>query len=122
MRRLLTVAAIAVAVSASGCKRIVVRNADVYKAELDQYHSWSTTQAAHLRSFIVSHCECDSGPEGDPYKTAECEDAANLVLVIEARAEWHKALAEYNAGLTDKEPPKQPPAIPALTCPLSEED
>jgi hypothetical protein len=105
----------------TGCgKKVVLRDANVYQAELDQYHKWATVQAEHLRDFIEEHCTCDSDAEGPQFEDPECEKAADFVLTIEARAEWHKQMSLWNAGLlpADKEPSKTPPTIEPLTCPL----
>lgn len=103
----------------AGCaQRTVIRDAAVYQAELNQYDRWATQQAVHLRSFIGEHCECGSGPEGEPFVTSECEEAADFVLTVEARAEWHKSMSLWNAGLLQEEPPASPPSIAPLSCPL----
>jgi hypothetical protein len=101
-----------------GAQRSVIRDAAVYQAELDQYDRWATGQAAHLRKFIGEHCECGSDPEGGPFATSECKEAADFVLTVEARAEWHKSMSLWNAGLLQEEPPASPPAIAPLSCPL----
>ena len=43
----------------AGCGHgTVVRDADVYLAELDQYDRWAVRQAALLRDFVSSECAC----------------------------------------------------------------
>lgn len=103
-----------------GCaaQRSVIRDAAVYQAELNQYDKWATVQAHHLRNFIGEHCECGPGPEGGPFVTSECEEAADFVLTVEARAEWHKGMSLWNAGLLQEEPSATPPVIAPLSCPL----
>lgn len=102
------------------CKypKLVYRHRNVYESEINQYHNWSVSQAAHLRRFIEESCECGSGPEGDPFATSECENAAEYVLTVEYRAEWHRQMSLWNAGVIQQEPPKFPPGIPPLSCPL----
>lgn len=103
----------------TGCKhRTVIRDTNTYRAEIDQYDTWAVQQAKYLRGFIAEHCECGGAPEGDPFKTDECEKAADFVLTIEARHAWHRDMALWNARLISEEPAKQPPEIPALACPL----
>lgn len=102
-----------------GTKR-VIRDASVYQVELDQYHKWATSQAAYLRDFIEEHCACESDAEGPQFADLECEKAADFVLTIEARAEWHRQMSLWNAGLIPEgsEPADTPPAIEPLSCPL----
>lgn len=103
----------------TGCgTKAVLRDASVYQVELAQYHKWATAQAVYLRSFITEHCECESDAEGPQFDDPECERAADFVLTIEARAEWHKQMSMWNAGLLREEPPASPPAIAPLSCPL----
>lgn len=101
----------------TGCgAKVILRDTNVYTAELDQYHRWATVQSGYLRDFIEAHCEC----EGDTFADTECKDAADYVLTIEARADWHHQMSLWNASLLpdDREPTKTPPSIAPLTCPL----
>ena len=105
--------------SLGGCAgKVILRDSNVYQAELEQYHKWATVQAKHLRSFIVENCECESDAEGPQFSDPECEEAAEFVLTIEARADWHKAMSLWNAGLSKEEPNAAPPEIAPLVCPL----
>jgi len=106
-----------VALAGCGGPKLVLRQKAVYRAELDQYHNWAVGQARHLRTFISENCEC-GGPEGDSFQTADCEQASDFVLTIEARAEWHRRMSLWNAGMLDQEPAAQPPEIARLSCPL----
>jgi hypothetical protein len=101
-----------------GCTEYVVRDAAVYQTELNQYDSWATKQAALLKGFMASSCTCDAGQK---FTSTECADAADFVLTIEARHEWHKAMSLFLAGLTEDRPPKAPPEIPASStlCPTT---
>jgi hypothetical protein len=94
--------------------KVIVRDRNVYEAELDQYHRWSVSQSQHLRPFLEAHCEC----EGSGFKTEGCKEAADLVLTVEHRADWHKSMSLWNAGILTEEPKATPPPIPALSCPL----
>ena len=113
MKRLLLFTAV---LMLTGCPKHIVRDATVYQAELDQYDNWATSQAELLRGFMAEQCECSDTGE---FTTQVCADAADYVLTIEARAEWHKAMSLYNAGLTDEKPADTPPEIPAsdTLCP-----
>jgi len=101
-----------------GCTEYVVRDAAVYQTELNQYDSWATKQAALLKGFMASSCTCDAAQK---FTTTECADAADFVLTIESRHEWHKAMSLYLAGLTEDRPPKDPPEIPlsSTLCPTT---
>lgn len=115
-RFLLTMSA---ALLVSGCAhRTVLRDARVYQAELEQYDRWATEQAKYLRGFIEEHCACESDAEGPQFDDPDCERAADFVLTVEARAEWHKQMSLWNAGLTKDEPAESPPEILPLSCPL----
>lgn len=92
----------------------VVRDADVYRAELDQYDRWAVRQAALLRDFVSSECVC----VGDRFETPRCAEAADWLLTVEARHAWHRQMALFNAGIADDRPPASPPPIPASACPL----
>lgn len=98
----------------AGCgPKVALRDATTYRVELDQYHKWAVSQAAYLRGFIEAHCEC-----GDPFVSEDCAKAADFVLTVEARADWHKQMSLWNSGLLQKEPAAQPPEIAPLSCPL----
>lgn len=118
MRSLVMTLIVGVALAGCGGPKLVLRQKAVYQAELDQYHNWAIGQAKHLRAFISENCECGGPPEGDPFQTADCEQAADFVLTIEARAEWHKQMSLWNAGMLEQEPAAQPPEIAQLSCPL----
>ena len=103
----------------TGCPhKTVLRDAKVYEAELNQYDNWAVKQASFLRAFIDAHCACESEAEGPTFETTECEQAADYVLTIEARHDWHKQMSLYNASLIDERPPEAPPEIAPLVCPL----
>ena len=92
----------------------VVRDAEVYRAELDQYDRWAVRQAALLRDFVSSECACVEGR----FEPARCSESADWLLTVEARHAWHHQMALFNAGLVDARPPASPPDIPSSTCPL----
>ena len=99
----------------SGCAHgQVVRDADVYRAELDQYDRWAVRQATLLRDFVTSECACADGR----FETPRCAESADWLLTVEARHAWHWQMALFNAGLADDRPSTSPPPIPASTCPL----
>lgn len=91
----------------------VLRDATVYEAELNLYHSWAVDQAQALRVLLAT-CECSEGSFSDPV----CTLAAENVLVVEARADWHKDMSLWNAGLIKVEPVSEPPPVLPVSCPL----
>jgi hypothetical protein len=118
MRVEITALLIATSLVAGCAHKTVLRDARVYQAELDQYDTWATEQAKYLRGFIEDHCTCESEAEGPQFNDVDCEKAADFVLTIEARHEWHKSMSLWNAGLISEEPSETPPEIAPLMCPL----
>lgn len=102
-----------------GCTKQVVRDANVYQAELAQYDQWATKQASLLRDFVTEHCVCEDGK----FTTERCSTSADYILTIEARAAWHRQMSLYLAGLTDERPEEAPPAIAenSTLCPPAPE-
>lgn len=111
---LLACTLVAVSVSAGCGHGRVVRDAEVYRAELDQYDRWAVRQAALLRDFVSSECTCVEGR----FDAGRCAEAADWLLTVEGRHDWHRRMALFNAGLLDERPATRPPAIPPSTCPL----
>jgi hypothetical protein len=97
------------------CNQHVVRDRTVFQAETDIAEQMALQPAATLKAFLLEHCTCDAGN----WVGVECAKAAKLVLTVETRAPYHRAMAQYNAGITDERPPKTPPVIPApgTLCP-----
>lgn len=102
------------AVSAS-CNDAVIRDRVVYETELNFMEKASLDQAALLEDWINAHCTCAEGS----FTTKECRKSAEAVVVVRARFPWHKAMSRYNAGIDEKAPPQDPPAIPdpSTLCP-----
>jgi hypothetical protein len=117
--RIQSILVLSLLLSGCGLKRTVLRDGNTYQTELTQYHRWATEQASFLRSFIEAHCACESDAEGPQFEDPECERAADFVLTIEARADWHRDMSLWNARILTTEPSLEPPAIPALACPLA---
>ena len=92
----------------------VMREAEVYRAELDQYDRWAVRQAALLRDFVSTECRCLDGR----FEAGRCSEAADWLLTVEARHAWHRQMALFNAGLLEERPATRPPVIPPSTCPL----
>ena len=110
MRTLLVVALLAVS-----CSPAVVRDAAVYRTELDFMEQAAVQPADSLTGFIKDFCRCENGK----FTTETCTEAADRVLVVKTRIGWHKAMMLYNASLSKDRPDKEPPTIPApeTLCP-----
>lgn len=104
----------------ASCKQYIVRDADVYEAELVWFEKAGTQTAAFAAEMVELHCVCEDGYFVEPV----CEDLADNIVTIGARMEWHKAMARYNAGLAEERPAKTPPEIPPaeLMCPVKKEE
>lgn len=100
------VTALLLAFTALACGSQVVRDADAYRAELQFFADLATRQGAALKPYIREKC-CVAG-----VLNPDCREAADLVIVAEARVEYHRAMALYNGGLLE-EAPGAAPAIPA---------
>lgn len=86
----------------------IVRDRVVYETELDQYHAWATREAAFLRAWLPKHCVCQHGRQ----PSQECQEVEDLILTIESRADWHRAMSLHLAGLQTH--PGDPPLIPPV--------
>lgn len=97
------------------CSSSIVRDKNVYQAELDLMEQMAIQPVESLDGFLDQCCMCIDGR----WSSLVCEHAATLILVVKTRVPYHKAMMLYNAGLSKKQPPKQPPAIPApeTLCP-----
>jgi len=122
MNKLVTIlmlAALAVPLMGANCNT-VVRDETVYRTELDFMEQTAMQPADKLVEWINLHCKCDAGKWlGDNAEL--CEKSAKLVQVIRVRVPYHKEMMLYNASITEKRPPKEPPAVPptADLCPGS---
>ena len=94
--------------------KVVVRDQQVYKAEIQQWDNWAVKQSELMKSFMGSACTCK---DEKSFNEPDCNLAADYILTIEARSEWHKQKALSLAELADK-PADNPPSIPEITCPL----
>lgn len=81
-------------------------NNDVQRTEILFWHSLARKEAASLESFLLD-CECQQGN----FVTLECQEAAALVQLVRARADWHRqaSLSALGLGETPNYPP--PPIL-----------
>ena len=105
----------------ASCKRYVVRNAEVYNAELAWFQQAGEQTAELSAELVEKGCVCD---EDGYFEDPTCEDLADNIVTIRARMAWHVEMARYNAGVTETRPPKDPPEIPAAEslCPSGGDD
>ena len=94
----------------------LVREPSVYQAEMDFFEHGSMQSVDSLTLLISQYCECKDGA----FTTVICKSAAEVAVVLETRASWHKEMALYLGGLTKKRPSAEPPVIPAAEtlCPV----
>lgn len=99
----------------SSCNQQVVRDAAVYKNEVNFMEQVMSQSAAQLAEWIETSCKCEVGK----FTSTLCEQSAKKVQLVRSRMPWHKAMMLYNAGLLDKRPSKKPPTIPPANalCP-----
>lgn len=104
-----------------GCGNYIVRNGEVYNAELDWFQQAGKQTAELSAELVERNCTCD---EDGYFEDATCEELADNILTIRARMAWHVAMARYNAGVIDTRPPEKPPEIPPVEsmCPSEGED
>jgi len=107
------------------CNQSIVRDKTVFEAEVNLAEQMAVQPAEKLMADLVgdidlSACTCEEGE----WTTPECEATAKLILTVITRAPYHKAMALYNAGITDERPPKEAPEIPApgTLCPTNAVD
>lgn len=102
----------------ANCNSHVVRDAAVYKTELNFLEQTSVQPADKLIEWINLSCKCAEGKFIDA-NAALCLASAKLVTVIKTRVPYHKEMMLYNASITEKRPPKDPPEVPKPTslCP-----
>ena len=113
---------IVLVLSFAACKEVVVRDAEVYKQEIDFIESASAEQVERGKALIKSECTCQQPVEGiNVFETPQCDKMAETVLVIEARMSYHTDFMRYLGGLSEKRPPKNPPEVPETNslCPDS---
>lgn len=99
-------------------EQTVVRDASVYKAEVDFVDDASAEQVEHSIAVLRENCECKDGL----WTTKACENLAETTVVMKARMPHHAEYMRYLAGIIDKQPPEEPPEIPApeTLCPEKE--
>ena len=92
-----------------GCPKMVVRQGDVYEAEVAWNQAAMAQAAELLKEGATERLEA-----GNP---AGCVKMAEVALVLEARAPWHSAMSLHLADLGKH--PGDPPPVPSsdTLCP-----
>lgn len=105
----------------AGCKKAAVRDASVYKAELDFIDAAAEEQVERGKALIASSCKCVEIEGVKAFGTRACSELAETILVIEARMGYHTDMMRFLGGLTDKRPPEESPEIPEpeTLCPYT---
>jgi hypothetical protein len=106
--------AMAVAVLSAGCHgKIVVREAKVYKAELQFIDAATQEISERSQSMLNLKCECEEVAGEKGFVSKECQQLAETVVVLKARMAYHTNMMRYLGGLIEERPPKDPPEVPA---------
>ena len=102
---------------AASCDKVAVRDATVYKAEVDFVSAASEETIENGKAVIEKFCFCKDGA----WTTVECEHLAETVVVLQARMAYHTSFMLYLGGMSEERPAKDPPEIPenASLCPSS---
>lgn len=97
-----------------GCaKKLSLRDAKTYGTEVEFIDRIVWQQNSSLNGLIASHCTCKVDDfDGPQWSSTECLEAAETSAVVEARWKWHSEMMKYLGGLSEKQPPKDVPAIP----------
>jgi len=93
----------------SGCSKVVVREARVYKAELDFIGEANEEVVANAKALLEKKCVCST--VGDGFSDKECQALAETILVLDARMGYHLEMMLYLADLSKERPSKDAPEI-----------
>ncbi len=101
-----------------GCG-IVLREPDVYSAEVDFVEDVGKEVVRTGSAVIAMECECVE-VEGNLYfSTRQCADLAEALVVTTARLGYHTDFMRFLGGINEERPTEKPPNIPEATtlCP-----
>ena len=117
-RFLILMVSVLMLVGLTTCNKHVIRNPEVYKAEVTQSDIWAMKLADLTVGFMEKVCTCDAN---GAFTTKECADAADYVLTVQARHEWHMKMTLFNGQLLKERPSEVPPVIPEskTLCPAT---
>jgi len=102
---------------AVACVKVAVRDAAVYKAEVDFVAAASDEAVTNGKALLEASCACVDGR----WTTDACGDMAETVVVLESRMGYHTKFMLFLGGVTKTRPPEDPPEIPESTslCPAT---
>lgn len=113
MRFLVISIMVYLAIASIGCQgKIVVRDAKVYKAELEFFDAASREVSERAQAIIDLKCECEEVAGTKGFITRECQQLAETILVLKARMGYHTNMMRHLGGLIEERPPKDPPEVP----------
>ncbi len=106
-----------VALVLSGCvSKHVIRDRAAWETEGAFVNNIVVAKQTAVANLMGKACRCDESKwvnlKGEPDK--ECADAAETLVVVRARWEWHYQMMLFNAGTTETRPDEAPP-IPEST-------
>lgn len=103
----------------TSCGGTVVREAEVYKAEIEFIEQATEEQVDGAVALIEKSCECREIVGVTAFVTPECQKLAETVVVVKARMSYHLAFMRYLGGIDEERPPETPPEVPEATtlCP-----
>ena len=93
-----------------GCNRTQIRDARVYKTELELISKIIEAQSQTISHYLKTHCECVEGK----WVGFECAQAADTLSVVQSRWSWHKKMMLFNADLGEN--PGSTPEIEDVAC------
>lgn len=103
--------AVLVTLFSLGCKP-AIRDAAVYKSELDFVDAASQESVDRGKALIASSCTCEETDGDRMFVSVQCEQLAETIVVMESRMKYHTDFMRYLGGLSDVRPPKEPPDVP----------
>lgn len=113
MRFMMTAVVLTAVFAAIGCHgKISVREAKVYKAELEFIDAASKEISERSQKVINLKCECEEIAGVKGFVSRECQQLAETVVVLKARMEYHTNMMRHLGGLIEDRPPKDPPEVP----------
>ncbi len=108
MRPLLCALMALMAFTFSACPTVAIRDAKVYKTEIQFFEQANTQQADELTVWVKAQCcTAEKTLKADDH----CKKSAKLVQVVRARVPYHRDMMLYLGGITEKRPPKDPPKV-----------
>ncbi len=101
------------ALAVVGCSKPAIREATVYKAEIDFVDAATQEVVERGKAVLDTQCVCVEPVEGiKTFKTQECSQLAETVLVLDARMKYHTDYMRFLGGVSDVRPEGDAPDVP----------